>query len=134
MKTARWLLIFKFFPLSCTQNKTATDLKVKIEAPELDRKMLLDRLNANSPSDHLKFAAAEQDFDYRIVLGTGQKPVGTTYGDINASGNSAAVFDAQGKEMFEFKGDGRWADSLATNVASREIIKRLLQVKRHSLR
>ena len=39
---------------------------------------------------------------------TGQKPVGTAYGDINASAGSTAVYGAQGKEMFEFKREGRW--------------------------
>jgi hypothetical protein len=129
MKTACWLLVLAFATPSVAQNKNVSDFKVKIEATELDRKMLLDRLNPNGACRHLKFASAEQDFDYRIVFGTGQKPVATAYGDINASTTSTAVFDAQGKEMFEFKREGRWTDSGATNATSKEIIKRLLQLK-----
>lgn len=131
MKVLPWLLIIALAPLGFAQSKSSVSvLNVKIEATELDCKMLLERLNANGTSHHLKFALAEQDFDYRIVFGTGQKPVGTTYGDINASAGSTAVYDAQGKEMFEFRREGRWTDSGATNAISKEIIKRLLKLRR----
>jgi hypothetical protein len=130
MKAVGLILFIVLVPLSSAQNKPpAPELKVKIEATELDRKILLERLNANGAGHHLKFALAEQDFDYRIVFGTGQKPVGTAYGDINASAGSTAVYDAQGKEMFEFKREGRWTDSGATNAISKEIIKRLLKLR-----
>jgi hypothetical protein len=55
--------------------------------------------------------------------------VGTTYGDINASLGSTSVYDSQGKEMFEFKREGRWTDSGATNAVAKEIIKRLLKLQ-----
>ena len=130
MKVLFWLLLFALAPLGLAQTKSpVSDLKVKIEATEFDRKMLLERLNANGASHHLKFVMAEQDFDYRIVFGTGQKPVGTIYGDINASMGSTAVYDPQGKEVFEFRREGRWTDSGATNAISKEIIKRLLKLR-----
>ena len=92
MKTFCLLLIIALAPSSFAQSKSlAPDLKVKIEATELDQKMLLARLNANGAGHHLKFALAEQDFGYRrFTFGTGQKPVGTQYGDINASTGSTA--------------------------------------------
>jgi hypothetical protein len=130
MKVLGLLLLIALAPRGFAQSKTpVSDLKIKIEATELDRKILLERLNANGTSHHLKFALTEQDFDYRIVFGTGQKPVGTAYGDVNASAGSTAVYDAQGKEMFEFRREGRRTDSGATNAISKEIIKRLLKLR-----
>lgn len=61
----------------------------------------------------------------RIAFETGQKPVGTVYGDVNASAGSTTVYDAQGKEIFGFRREGRWTASVATNAAAKEIIKRL---------
>jgi hypothetical protein len=131
MKVVCCMLFAALVPLSFAQSKLpVSDLKVWIEATELDRRILLERLNANGASHHLKFALTEQGFDYRIVFGTGQKPVGTMYGDVNASAGSAAVYDGQGKEMFEFKREGRLTDSGATNAISKEIIKRFLKLLR----
>jgi hypothetical protein len=80
-------------------------------------------------SHHLKFVLVGDDFDYRIVFGTGQKPVGTVYGDINASTASSNVLNSRGEELFEFERRGRWTDSGATNAVSKEIIKRLLKLQ-----
>jgi hypothetical protein len=106
-------------------------LKVKIESPELDRKTLIEKLNDHGASHHLKFELADQDFDYRIVFGTGQEPVMSAYGSINSSGSVTRVFDAKGSELFEFKREGRWTDNGATNAAAKEIIKRLLKLTQH---
>jgi uncharacterized caspase-like protein len=38
-----------------------TTLHVRIEATELDKKLLLEKLNGNGKSHHLKFAAADTD-------------------------------------------------------------------------
>jgi hypothetical protein len=114
--------------LSFARKPLGPNLKIKIEATELDRQTLLARLNANGEGHHLKFTLADEGFDYRVVFGTGQKPVGSGYGDINASTGSTAVYDAQGKELFEFKREGRWTDSGATNATAKEIIKRLLKL------
>jgi hypothetical protein len=118
-------LLLALAPFCLAQSKSqATEVKVKIEATELDRKMLLEKLNANGAGHQLKFLAADQDFDYRIVSGTAQGPVNTTYGAVNASATSTSVFDSKGAELFEFKREGRWTDSGATNAAAKEIIKR----------
>jgi hypothetical protein len=125
-----WIFILTFASSPFVQSKSpSSDIKLKIEATELDSRMLLERLNANGAKHHLKFVLAEGDFDYRIAFGTEQKPVGTAYGDINASAATTAVYDAQGKEMFQFKREGRWTDSGATNAISKEIIKRFLKLK-----
>jgi hypothetical protein len=130
MKGSYLALLIALAPLYLAQGKShPTELKVKIEATELDRKVLLERLNAGGKGHHLQFALAEQDFDYRIVFGTAQGPVNTVYGAINASTASTSVFDAKGTELFEFKREGRWTDSGATNATAKEIIKRLVLLR-----
>lgn len=47
--------------------------KVKIEATELDRRMVLQKLNSHGADHGMKFEAAEADYDYRIVFTTGQE-------------------------------------------------------------
>jgi len=116
-------------PLICiAQGKIAADLlKVKIEAPELDKRILMDKLQEHGAENGLKFASVDQDFDYRIVFITGQRPVMTQYGEINASLASADVYDSEGKELFKFDRKGRWTDKGATNAVANEIVKRLLK-------
>jgi hypothetical protein len=104
-------------------------LKLKIESTELDRKVLVEKVNEHGASHHLKFELADQDFDYRVVFGTGQGNVMTMYGSVNASAAVTKVFDAKGSELFEFKREGRWTDTGATNAAAKEIIKRLLKLR-----
>jgi hypothetical protein len=125
------LLYIVIFPAVWAAHKapTSTTFQVKIEATELDRQMLLEKLNANGAYYHLKFVVADQDFDYRITFATRQAPVGTRYGDVNASRAITSVFDSKGTELFEFNRQGRWTDSGATNAAAKEIIKRLLKLK-----
>jgi hypothetical protein len=124
------LIVLMLVPvLGSVQNRNgAQPLKVKIEATELDRKMLVEKLNSHGESHHLKFQLVEQDFDYRITFGTGQGTVNTVYGAVNSSAATTSVFDANGKELFEFRREGRWTDSGATNAAAKEIIKRLLRL------
>jgi hypothetical protein len=123
--TLLFLLAIAAAPLGSAQNPLGSNLKVKVEATELDQQTLLARLNANGAAHHLKFVLAEQGYDYRITFGTEQKPVS----GINASAATTAVYDGGGKELFEFKREGRWTDSGATNATAKEIIKRLLKLK-----
>lgn len=103
--------------------------RVKIEATVLDSKVILEKLNSHGVSHHLKFVMAGSDYDYRIVFSTGQKPVNTIYGDVNASTASTSVFDSNGTELFEFQRSGRGTDSGATNAVAKEIIKRLIKLR-----
>jgi hypothetical protein len=50
-------------------------IRTKIEATELDRRMLLENLNTRDQDHYLRFELAESDYDYRIVFSTGR---GTT--------------------------------------------------------
>jgi len=111
------------------QTASLQPLRVAIEATELDRKMLLEKLNAHGSDHKLKFILSEKDFDYRIVFGTGQRGYQTAYGEVNSSGSSVQVFDANGTELFAFNRAGRATDSGATNAAAKEIIKRLRKLE-----
>lgn len=129
MKTLCSFALILFSAVGSAQNRIgAQPLKVKIEATELDRKMLVEKLNSHGEGHHLKFQLADQDFDYRITFGTGQGPVNTVYGAVNSSAATTSVFDANGKELFEFRREGRWTDSGATNAAAKEIVKRLVKL------
>ena len=112
-----------------SQTVNSRTLKVTIEATELDRKMLLEKLNTHGADHKLQFVLSEKDFDYRIVFGTGQRGYQTAYGEMNSSGSNVQVFDSKGVELFEFNRAGRFTDSGATNAAAKEIIKRLRKVQ-----
>lgn len=106
-----------------------TTLKVKIEATEMDKALLLSKLNQHGPSHGLKFELADKDYDYRIVFATSQASsfwaaLGSG-GAMNVSGARTQVFDAQGRNLFAFQRAGRATDAGATNAVAKEIIKRL---------
>jgi hypothetical protein len=119
------LLIFPFF---ASAQKSRQPLKVKIEATALDRQMIIEKLNSHGEGHHLKFELSDGEFDYRIVFSTSQTPTNTAYGAVNSSTAMTSLFDSKGSELFEFKREGRWTDSGATNAAAKEIIKRLLKL------
>jgi hypothetical protein len=102
-----------------------TTLRVRIEATELDKKILLEKLNDNGKSRHLKFAPADSDFDYKIVFATYQEepPSGGT-----RSGAEVTVYDKNGESLFTFKREQRLTDTGAANAAAKEIIKRLREL------
>jgi hypothetical protein len=134
---AALIFVVMALSLSCTslclaQSKAqVTVLKVRIEAPELDKRMLLDRMESHAADRGLKFESVDQDFDYRIVFATGQHAVTLlgwgSGGSVNASLAAADVYDAKGKELFKFDRKGRGSDKGATNAVAKEIIKRLLE-------
>ncbi|PSH05053.1 MAG: hypothetical protein CXZ00_02530 [Acidobacteria bacterium] len=103
---------------------SSTVLKVKIEATELDKVMLLGKLQSHGEDNGLQFEAVEKDYDYRIVFATGQHMGGSGK---NFSVAGADVFDAAGKEIFKFERKHRVTDEGATNAVAKEIIKRLLK-------
>jgi hypothetical protein len=112
-----------------TQNPNPQPSRITIEATELDKKILLEKLNVHGADHKLKFVLAEKDFDYRIVFSTGQRGYQTGYGEMNSSGSSVQVYDSKGTELFAFNRAGRATDSGATNAAAKEIIKRLRKLQ-----
>lgn len=116
-------------PILAFAQKPSWPLKVKIEATALDRQMIIEKLNSHGEGHHLKFELSDEEFDYRIVFSTTQAPTNTAYGAINSSTATTSVYDSNGSELFEFRREGRWTDSGATNAAAKEIIKRLLKLR-----
>ena len=112
-----------------TQNPNPQPSRITIEATELDKKILLEKLNVHGADHKLGFVLAEKDFDYRIVFSTGQRGYQTGYGEMNSSGSSVQVYDSKGTELFAFNRAGRATDSGATNAAAKEIIKRLRKLQ-----
>ena len=112
-----------------TQNPNPQPSRITIEATELDKKILLEKLNVHGADHKLRFVLAEKDFDYRIVFSTGQRGYQTGYGEMNSSGSSVQVYDSKGTELFAFNRAGRATDSGATNAAAKEIIKRLRKLQ-----
>jgi hypothetical protein len=131
MEFRRSIVLVSFLLTACLAQTAQGQkpLKVKIEATELDRRTLTEKLNVHGEAHHLRFVLADQDFDYRIVFGTQQGGVATAYGSLNSSAAITSVFDSKGSELFEFKREARWTDSGATNAAAKEIIKRLLKLQ-----
>lgn len=113
----------------CAQGQAGSKpIRTKIEGTELDRRMLLEKLNAHGQDHHMRFEMAESDFDYRIAFTTGQGTTQTTWGELNSSIASADVFDPNGTELFRFERKGRGSDKGATNSVAKEIIKRILKL------
>jgi hypothetical protein len=127
----RSLLLFSLLlvlGVACCAQAQLKTIRTKIEATELDRRMLLQKLNAHGLDHHMTFELAESDFDYRIAFSTGQGTTQTTWGELNSSVASADVFDPNGTELFRFERKGRGSDETATNAVAKEIIKRILKL------
>jgi hypothetical protein len=106
-------------------------LKVKIEATELDKAVLIKKLNEHGADHSLRFEAADAEYVYRIVFATSQDKTDLFVwgggGGMNSSAAGADVFDADGKELFKFTRAARGTDAGATNAVAKEIVKRLVQ-------
>ena len=136
MKTRIALLSFILFVsagLSFAQKATET-LKVKIEANEWDSNLLLKKLNDHGAGHGLKFEAVEQGYEYRITFATGQRKntllALAGAGAVNYSEAGVAAYDANGNELFKFVRANRYTDSGAANAAAKEIIKRLVKLRK----
>lgn len=122
------LSVLLLLALAPTPARPATDttLRVRIEATELDKKILLEKLNDNGKSHHLKFEPADDAFDYRIVFETYQEQTPTGN---RRSGAHVTFYDKQGNSLFAFTREQRITDSGATNAVAKEIIKRLNELR-----
>lgn len=125
------LLAVLSVPALSRTKPSVTVIKVKIEATELDKAMLLDKLNKHGKGHGLKFEATDGNYQYRILFGTGQGKTQALYrgsgGGFNTSASRASVYDSKGEELFSFERAGRWTDTGATNAVAEEIIKRLIR-------
>jgi hypothetical protein len=104
-------------------------IKVKIQAAQLDRSLLFQKLNDHGADHHLRFVMVEEGFDYRVAYGTAGGAVMTPYGPTGASASVTKVFDPTGAELFEFARNGRWTNDAAANATAKEIIKRIRKLR-----
>lgn len=126
MKFLRYLLVLVIVSCGFAQFAMGQQVvRVKIDAKELDRALLFQKLNEHGADHHLKFVLANQNFEYRIAYGTGQAGGLAPYGPVVATASVTRVFDASGAELFNFNRDGRKTDAGAANATAKEIIKRL---------
>jgi len=130
--TVAVFLLALAIPCFGQSNAHLKPVTVKIEATELDKAMLLSKLNEHGKDHGLSFDAVDKGYEYRIVFATGQKKnIGLLLAGamaINYSNANVAAFDAKGTELFQFRRANRYTDSGAANAASKEIIKRLLRL------
>lgn len=108
-------------------------VKVKIEANEMDRRLLLQKLNEHGAEKGMKFVLDEKSFRYRIEFSTEQGR-GWTSGDAgggsyNTSEAKTTVYDDQNGELFHFMRAQRRTDAGAANAVAKEIIKRILRLR-----
>jgi hypothetical protein len=127
------LLLLLVIPCLARKKGPPEIVRVKVEATEWDKALLLDKLGRHGLDHGLKFEAADDGFEYRIVFSTGQEKTQVLYGGSGGAMNSSAatvgVFDSKGTELFNVKRAGRGTDAGATNAIAKEVIKRLLQVR-----
>jgi hypothetical protein len=123
MKFLRHLLVVLIFSCGFAQLAMGQQVvKVRIDAKELDRALLFQKLNEHGADHHMRFELVSQGYEYRIGYGTGQ--AGGPYGPV-ATASVTRVFDPKGAELFNFNRDGRKTDAGAANATAKEIIKRL---------
>jgi hypothetical protein len=126
MKFLRYLLVLLVF--SCYSAPFAMGQqtwKMRVDAKEFDRGLLIQKLNEHAADHHIKIEFVNQNFDYRVAYGTGGF---SPYGPAPATASVTRVFDARGAELFNFTRDGRKTDEGAANATAKEIIKRLLKL------
>jgi hypothetical protein len=130
MKILRHLLVLMIFSCGFAQFAMGQQVvRVRIDAKELDRALLFQKLNEHGADHHMKFELANQNYEYRIAYGTGQAGGMSVYGPVVATASVTRVFDAKGAEVFNFNRDGRKTDAGAANATAKEIVKRLRQLR-----
>jgi hypothetical protein len=128
-------LLVLAFPASTPARAAAPSegVKVKIEASEMDRRLLLEKLNEHGAEHGMKFVLDDKEFNYRINFaveqGKGWTSGAAGGGSYNTSEAKATVYDSKDGELFSFTRAQRRTDSGATNAVAKEIIKRMLKLK-----
>ena len=128
-------LLVLAFPASGPAAKAAADpqtVKVKIEASEFDRRLLLEKLNEHAAERGMKFVSDDKEYKYVIEFAVEQGKAWTSGpggGSYNTSEAKVTVYDDQEVEMFRFSRAQRRTDGGATNAVAKEIIKRMLKLQ-----
>jgi hypothetical protein len=130
MKFLRHLLVLVVFSCGFSQFAMGQQVvRVRIDAKELDRALLIQKLKEHGADHHMKFELVNENFEYRIAYGTGQAAGFAPYGPVVATASVTRVFDAKGAELFAFNRDGRKTDAGAANATAKEIVKRLRELR-----
>ncbi|MFY9802227.1 MAG: hypothetical protein WA211_12855 [Candidatus Acidiferrales bacterium] len=130
MKLLRRTILFLvlgccFAPLAMGQ----VTIRIKIQASQLDRSLLFQKLNDHGADHHMRFVLVDTGFDYRVAYGTAGGAVMTPYGPTGGSASVTKVFDPTGAEIFEFSRNGRATNDQAANATAKEIIKRIRKLR-----
>ncbi len=101
-----------------------------------NQNMLLKDMNDNAQGKHLHFVAVRpgEPFNYKISYDNAIKPVQSYYGQLNAHAASVTCYDATGQMLFTFSREARSTEKGAANAASKEVIKRILELDKLSTR
>jgi hypothetical protein len=127
MKFLRHLLVVLIFSCAFAQLAVGQQTwRVRVDAKDLDRGLLISKLQEHGANNHIKIAIANENYDYRVAYGTGGF---SPYGPAPATASVTKVFDGKGTELFEFTRDGRKTDVGAANATAKEIIKRLRRLR-----
>lgn len=111
------------------QIKPTTTIKVKIEAQEAGKRLLLENLQADGKDLGLNWLESSVGFDYRILFQIRDE----TNMRVSWCTASATVYAAEGKELFQFT-QGGWSCMPATDSLARGVIERLLRMRHDLLR
>lgn len=102
----------------------ATTIKVKIEAQEASKRLLLQKLQAEGKDLGLAWQESTAGFDYRILLDVRDE----TNVRVSWCTARATVDSADGKQLFQFT-EGGWSCLPAADSVAKGIIERLVRLR-----
>jgi hypothetical protein len=112
------------------QNKSpTTTIKIKIEAQEANKRLLLQKLQTEGKDLGLVWQESAASFEYGILLDIRDD----TNMRVSWCTARATVVAADGKQLFQFT-EGGWSCLLATDSVAKGIIERLLRLRPDLLR
>jgi len=124
----KWLcvVLLVLTPMAlAAQNKPAgATIRVKIEARETDKRLLLKRLQADGKDRGLAWQESAAGFDYRILFEIRNETNMRVFWCITR----ATVRTADGKELFQLT-QGGWSCTSAIDSIANAIIERLLSLQ-----
>jgi hypothetical protein len=121
-----WIALLVLAPTGvAAQSRTPTTvIKVKIEAQENRKQLLLQELQAEGKNLGLVWQESAVGFDYGILLDIRDE----TNMRVSWCTARATVHAAGGKQLFQFT-EGGWSCLPATNSVAKRIIERLVRLR-----
>lgn len=116
-----------------TSAPPSSAIRVKIEAAENNKRLLLNELNEQGTKHSLKFELGDEEFLYRIEFDISYLALPS--GSASGTYASAKVYDSQGTSLFSLERNSRSPfvnqDARVATAVAKEIIKRLLKAPTH---